>query len=102
MKLKGRLKNNEKEYALFSRFLKENGISKAFWRNLLNPKSAYDKCNNFCWMYHSDVIDFISNCNPYSYVDDGFIWIKQPEGEDFWNKYHEKWRDYLHRKNNEV
>jgi hypothetical protein len=103
MKVSEVVTKHKEEYKIFIRFLKENGIYKAFWRNVLNQKAKKDYENYFFTKYNNSVIEFITRADPNVWIDHGLVWRRQPEGEPFWSKVDSKWNTYLDKKlKNEV
>ena len=103
MKVSEVVTKHKEEYKIFIRFLKENGIYKAFWRNVLDQKAKRDYENYFFTKYNNSVIEFITRADPNDWIDHGLVWRRQPEGESFWTKVNSKWNYYLGKKlKNEV
>ena len=79
----------KKKFKKFNRFLKDNNIYKAYYRNLYNSRN--DGSNSFCVYYDGRMEDFFSICPVHEWLIQCFIWTKQPEGEVFWHDFHEIW-----------
>lgn len=61
-------------------FLKDNGIFEMFWDNLANQKTQ------------EEIIGYLKEYFGTSFTfSEAFIWVKTPEGVDFWRNLSEKW-----------
>ena len=90
MKMIDKLPGNRKEiFKKFNRFLKDKRIYKAYYRNLYDSRNDSD--NAFRVNYCGSMKDFFSRCPASEWLTQCFIWIKQPEGEDFWCNFHKIW-----------
>ena len=90
MKMIDKLPGNRKEiFKKFNRFLKDKSIYKAYYRNLYNNRGGNN--NSFCANYGGDMERFFSKCPANEWLTQCFIWVDQPEGETFWERYHRIW-----------
>ena len=79
----------KKDLCNFIRFLKENKIYSAYFRNLKSNNSPLTMFN--CAYKHS-MKNFFSNGDPFNWLTDCFCWAKQKEGRNFWERLHNEWK----------
>ena len=80
-------KDRIKAYKEFKRFLKNKGVYMPYIRNIRRDDSFRD-------LYNRNLVDFFTICPIDNWLTECFIWVEQPEGNDFWLNLHESWRDY--------
>lgn len=68
-----------KEKRIFFNWLQTHGILKQYRRNMFTSTSIYR------WRERGYV------SLPFHYAIDAFIWIRTPEGHDFWHDYDYAW-----------
>lgn len=78
-----------KDLRNFIRFLKENKIYSAYFRNLKSNNSPLTMFN--CAYKHSMKI-FFSDGDPFNWLTDCFCWADQKEGHGFWENFHVEWQ----------
>ena len=84
--------NYKNEFKIFTRFLKENGIFSAYFREMDRNN---DPCSSFCFLYKKNKKDFFSKCNPSDWSDYCFCWVNTRAGNDFWSEVNDLWKSYL-------
>jgi len=75
----------------FIRFLKENKIYSAYFRNL---KSNGDPFSPFNIIHKHSAKKFFSNGDPFYWLTDSFCWADQREGHEFWENFHIRWQNF--------
>jgi len=74
----------------FIRFLKDNKIYSAYFRNL---KSNYLPYAPFNYYYKHNTKNFFSNAKPIYWLTECFCWAAQKEGHEFWENFHVRWQN---------
>ena len=82
-------RQNKKDLRNFIRFLKENKIYSAYFRNLKSNTSQFTAFN---YQYKHSAKKFFSDEDPLYWLTDCFCWADQKEGHEFWEKFHIKWQ----------
>lgn len=75
--------NNKK---IFISFLKENNCFSLFIYNFYKGKDFREKFG-----YPIKIEKYFREIDPYSYVEDSFLWTDTPQGRSFWAKVSHKW-----------
>ena len=84
--------NHKDEFKIFIRFLKENGIFSAYFRELNRNN---DPCSTFFFIYKKNKKDFFSKCHPSDWTDYCFCWANTRAGDYFWSNVNNLWKSYL-------
>ena len=80
---------NKKDLRNFIRYLKENKIYSAYFRNLKSNNSPFTVFN---YTYKHSLKIFFSNGDPFNWLTECFCWADQKEGHGFWENFHVKWQ----------
>lgn len=82
-------RKNKKDLRNFIRFLKENKIYSAYFRNLKSNNSPFTEFN---YTYKHSLKIFFSNGDPFNWLTECFCWADQKEGREFWENFHVEWQ----------
>ena len=72
----------------FVKFLKDNNI---YWKFINNLYVAMRENKWGYGTYWNSIETFCQDVNVHKYIARAFVWVKTPEGNDFWRYYNEKW-----------
>ena len=94
MRISEKIPNGRIEaYKEFKRFLKNKGVYTPYIRNIRKYEARDD---SFCRIYNRSLVDFFTHCPIDNWLTECFVWMEQPEGENFWLNLHRSWQDYYY------
>lgn len=84
-----------KQYPLFFRFLKEEGLFDDWLKNRKNFKKEASQWDDYPYSVRG--LNALTPKYILLYCQTSFSWARTPQGSCFWGEIDEKWRRYLRR-----